>query len=119
VASIGLPTYSITSTWGLETNDFRLLWCLCFPCQTWTFYQTQVILYVYLCEALNLREGLAVIPVTDIFSVVAMIPEMMVSEAGNITHSGKYRLMRHAFIELAPFNSGGLFDKDDEDETEE
>jgi hypothetical protein len=74
---------------------------------------------VYLCEALDLREGLAVIPVTYIFSVVAMIPEMMVSKAGNITLSGKYGLMRHAFIELAPFNSGGLFDEDDEDETEE
>ena len=73
---------------------------------------------VYLCEALDLREGLAVIPVTDIFSVVAMIPEMVVSEVGNITLTGKYALMRHAFIELAPFSSGGLFDEDDDNENE-
>ena len=69
---------------------------------------------VYLSEPLGLQEGLAVIPVNDIHSVVAMFPDMAVSQGGNITFTGKYALMRHAYIELAPFTSGGLFDEDDE-----
>ena len=73
---------------------------------------------VYLCEALDLHKDLAVIPITDIFSVVAMILEMMVSEVGNITLTSKYALMRHTFIELAPFSLGGLFDEDDDNENE-
>jgi hypothetical protein len=70
---------------------------------------------VYLCEALNLHEGLVVIPITDIYSVV-MFPESMVSEVGNITLTGKFALMRHAYIKLVPFSSGGLFDEDDNNE---
>ena len=41
-----------------------------------------------------------------------MFPEMAVSQGGDITLTGKYALMRHAYIELAPFTSGGLFDED-------
>ena len=67
---------------------------------------------VYLCDTLDLEEGLAVIPVTDIHSVIAMFPEMAVSQGGDITLTGKYALMRHTYIELAPFTSGGLFDED-------
>jgi hypothetical protein len=69
---------------------------------------------VYLCQPLDLHDGLVVIPVTDIYSVVAMFPEMTVSESGDIALIGKYSLMRHAFIELAPFGSGGLFDEDND-----
>ena len=69
---------------------------------------------VYLCDAMDLEEGLAVIPVTDIHSVVAMFPDMAVSQGGNITPTGKYALMRHAYIKLAPFTTGGLFDDDGE-----
>ena len=69
---------------------------------------------VYLCDTMDLEEGLAVIPVTDIHSVVAMFPDMAVSQGGNITPTGKYALMRHAYIELAPFTTGGLFDDDGE-----
>jgi hypothetical protein len=67
---------------------------------------------VYLSDALVGREGLAVVPITDIYSVVAMFPDMAVSQDGSITPTGKYALVRHAYIELAPFNSGGLFDDD-------
>lgn len=74
---------------------------------------------VYLCETLDLREGLVVIPITDIYSVVAMFPESTVSEAGDISLTGKFALMRHAYIELAPFSSGGLFDEDDDNEGDE
>lgn len=74
---------------------------------------------VYLCETLDLREGLVVIPITDIYSVVAMFPESTVSEAGDISLTGKFALMRHAYIELTPFSSGGLFDKDDDNEGDE
>lgn len=73
---------------------------------------------MYLCNALDLCDGLAVIPVTDIFSVVAMIPKRVVSDIGDILLTGKYTLMTHALIELAPFNSGSLFDKDDDDESD-
>lgn len=74
---------------------------------------------VYLCQPLDLHEGLVVIPVTDIHSVVAMFPEMIASESGNISLTGQYALMRHAYIELAPFGSGGLFDDDDVGEEDE
>ena len=67
-----------------------------------------------LCNTLDLQEGLAVIPVTDIHSVVTMFPDMAVSQDSNITLTSKYALMRHAYIELAPFISGGLFDNDGE-----
>jgi hypothetical protein len=74
---------------------------------------------VYLCETLDLREGLVVIPITDIYSVVAMFPKSMVSEAGDILLTGKFALMRHTYIELAPFSSGSLFDEDDDNEGDE
>jgi hypothetical protein len=74
---------------------------------------------VYLCEALDLHEGLVVIPIMDIYLVIAMFPESTVSEAGDILLTGKFVLMRHAYIKLAPFSSGGLFDKDDDNEGDE
>ena len=43
-----------------------------------------------------------------------MFPDMVVSQDGNITLTSKYALMRHAYIELAPFISGGLFDDNGE-----
>ena len=69
---------------------------------------------VYLCEQLAPREGLVVIPVTAIHSVVSMFPEMRVTDDGRITETGKFSLMRHAFLELAPFSNGELFEEDDE-----
>ena len=69
---------------------------------------------VYLCKPLSARDGLVVIPVTAIHSVVSMFPELLVSDDGRITESGKFSLMRHAFLELAKFSNGELFDEDDD-----
>src|SRR6266702_4698631 len=69
---------------------------------------------VYLCKPLSAPEGLVVLPVTAILSVVSMFPEMRVSEDGVISETGKFSLMRHVFIELAHFSDGGLFDDDDD-----
>ena len=69
---------------------------------------------VYLSDPPAASEGLVVLPVTAIHSVVAMFPEMQVDEAGNISETGKFSLMRHAFIELAHFSEDGLFDDDDD-----
>jgi hypothetical protein len=65
-------------------------------------------------QTVHLCEGLAVIPITDIYSVVAMFPEMTISETGNIVLTGKYSLMWHTYIELASFSTGGLFDEDED-----
>ena len=67
-----------------------------------------------LCDPLDLQEGLAVIPVTGTHLVIAMLLDMAMSQGGNITLTRKYMLMRHAYIELAPFTSGGLFEDDGE-----
>ena|ERR1700691_6094247 len=66
---------------------------------------------VYLCNLLDGPDGIAVVPVTAIRSVVAMFPEMEVSPLGQITLTGKFSLMRHAYIELSKF-SDGLFEED-------
>jgi Transposase family tnp2 len=71
---------------------------------------------VYLCDALVGREGLAVVPITDIYSVVAMIPDMIASQDGSITHTGKFSLMRHAYVGLAPFTSGDQFDDENDND---
>lgn len=69
---------------------------------------------VYLSEVMSAPEGLVVLSVRDIFSVVSMFPEMKVSEGGVITETGKLSLMRHAFIELAQFSDVGLFEEDED-----
>jgi hypothetical protein len=70
---------------------------------------------VYLCDPLDGPEGLAVVPVTAIRSVVSMFPEMEVNPACQISLTGKFSLMRHAYIELSTYASDGLF-KDDYDD---
>jgi hypothetical protein len=71
---------------------------------------------VYLSELSSDREDLLVIPITTIHSVVSMFPEMNITEDGRILETGKLSLMRHAFLELAQFSNGELFeDEDDED----
>ncbi|KAH9159369.1 hypothetical protein EDB89DRAFT_1887518 [Lactarius sanguifluus] len=69
---------------------------------------------VYLSESGSAPDGLVVIPVTAILSVVSMFPEMRVSEDGRISETRKFSLMRHAFIDLAHFSNGELFDDDDD-----
>ena len=69
---------------------------------------------VYLSEPLSGREGLVVISVTTIHSVVSMFPEMCATEDGRILETGKFSLMRHAFLELAHFSNGELFEEEDD-----
>jgi hypothetical protein len=69
---------------------------------------------VYLSEPLSTQDGLIVIPVNAIHSVVSMFPEMCVTEDGRILETGKFSLMRHAFLELAQFSNGELFEDDDD-----
>jgi hypothetical protein len=70
---------------------------------------------VYLCNELDGPGSIIVIPVTAIRSVVSMFPEMEVSPTGQISLTGKFSLMRHAFIELSSFSTDGLFDEDYDD----
>ena len=69
---------------------------------------------VYLCEPLAGLDGLLVIPVTAILSIVSMFPDMVVTQDGHISETGKYSLMRHAYSELADMGdaSGGSNDDD-------
>lgn len=69
---------------------------------------------VYLCDPWEGREGLAVIPISSIRSVVAMFPEMVINAEGQIERTGKFSLMRHAYIELAKYSTDG-FDEDSDD----
>jgi hypothetical protein len=71
---------------------------------------------VYLSELSSAREDLVVIPVTTIHSVVSMFPEVNITEDGQILETGKLSLMRHAFLELAQFSNGELFEDDDEED---
>jgi hypothetical protein len=73
---------------------------------------------VYLSEPLSLPDGLLVIPVTVIHSVVSMFPEMRIADGGLIVETGKFSLMRRAFLELAEFSNGELFDDDDDNLSE-
>lgn len=67
---------------------------------------------VYLCDQLHGPEGIVVVPVTAILSVVSMFPETKVTPTGQISLTGKFSLMHHAFIELLTFSSDGLFEED-------
>ena len=69
---------------------------------------------VYLSEPLSARDGLVVILVTAIHSVVSMFPEMRVTDDGRILETGKFSLMHHAFLELTQFSNGELFEEDDD-----
>ena len=69
---------------------------------------------VYLSEPLSASDGLIVIPITTIHSVVSMFPEMRVSDDGGIIETGKFSLMRHAFLELAQFSNGELFEEEED-----
>ena len=69
---------------------------------------------VYLSKPLSVREGLVVISVTTIHSVVSMFLDMRATEDGRILETGKFSLMRHAFLELAHFSNGELFEEEDD-----
>ena len=69
---------------------------------------------VYLSEPLSARDGLIVIPVTMIHSVISMFPETRITDEGRILEMGKFSLMRHAFLELTQFSNGELFEEEEE-----
>lgn len=69
---------------------------------------------VYLSEPLSAQDGLVVIPVMSIHSVVSMFPETRITDDGRISETGKFSLMCHAFLELAQFSNGELFEDDDD-----
>lgn len=69
---------------------------------------------VILCDPLTGHEGVAVVSVKVIHSVVSMFPETRVDHSGHISTTGKFSLMRHANIEFARFTPDGLFEEDEE-----
>src|ERR1700730_14762399 len=70
---------------------------------------------VYLCDVLEGRDAIRVIPITSIHSVISMFPDLKVTPAGEIVNTQKFALLRHPFIGLAKYNSEGLFEEEDDD----
>jgi hypothetical protein len=66
---------------------------------------------VYLC---NPQEGIAVVSIMLVHSVVAMFPDTQVEPSGNITLTGKFSLMQHPYIEVAQFTSDNFFEDEEE-----
>ena len=70
---------------------------------------------VYLCEPMTSEEGLVVLPVNAILSVVSMFPELQVTQDRVILDTGKFSLMYHMFIGLAHITDEILFEGDNEE----
>jgi hypothetical protein len=73
---------------------------------------------VYLCDALEGQDAIKVIPIASIKSVVSMFPDLKVTHDGKLIDTQKFALLRHPFIELASYNTEGLFDEEEGDDTE-
>lgn len=73
---------------------------------------------VYLCNALEGQDAIKVIPITSIKSVVSMFPDFKVTPDGELIDTQRFALLRHPFIELARYNSEGMFDEEDDDNTD-
>jgi hypothetical protein len=73
---------------------------------------------VYLCNALEGLGAIKVIPITSIKSVVSMFTDLKVTPEGELVDTRKFALLRHPFIELAKYNTEGLFDEEDDDDTD-
>jgi hypothetical protein len=73
---------------------------------------------VYLCNALEGQDAIRVIPITSIKSVVSMFPDLKVMPDGELVDMQKFALLRHPFIELAKYNTDGLFEEEEDDETD-
>ena len=72
---------------------------------------------VYLCNALEGQDAIKVIPITSIKSVVSMFPDLKVTPNGELVDTQKFALLRHSFIKLARYNTEGLFDEEDDEDT--
>jgi hypothetical protein len=73
---------------------------------------------VYLCNALEGQDAIRVIPITSIKSVVSMFPDLKVTQDGELVDTQKFALLRHPFIELTKYNMDGLFDEEDDNNTD-
>ena len=73
---------------------------------------------VYLCDALEGVDAIRVILITSIKSVVSMFPDLKVTPDGELVETKKFALLQHPFIGLAKYNTEGLFDEQDDDDTE-
>jgi hypothetical protein len=71
---------------------------------------------VYLCDPLEDEEATRVVPITSIKSVISMFPDLKVTTEGELVDTQKFALLRHPLIELARYNTEGLFDEEDDDE---
>ena len=86
-----------------------------FPDTTLLFQSSQT---VYLYNTLEGQDVIKVIPITSIKSVISMFPDLKVTPEGELGDTQKFALLRHLFIELAKYNTEGLFDKEDDDDTD-
>lgn len=73
---------------------------------------------VYLCNILEGQDAIRVIPITSIKSVVSMFPDLKVTPDRELVNMQKFALLRHPFIELAKYNTEGLFDEEDDNDAD-
>jgi hypothetical protein len=71
---------------------------------------------VYLCDEHN---GIAVVPITSIHSMVSMFPDMRANPSGDISLTGKFSLMRNPYTEVAQFKSDHSFEDEGVDKENE
>ena len=86
-----------------------------FPNATLLSQSTQT---VYLCNALEGQDVIRVVPITSIKSVVSMFPDLKVTPDGKLVDTQAFALLRHPFIELAKYSTDGLFNEEDDDDTD-
>ncbi|KAI0282450.1 hypothetical protein BC826DRAFT_921758 [Russula brevipes] len=72
---------------------------------------------VYICDALEGQDAIQVIAITSIKSVVSMFPDLKVTPGGEVVNTQRFALLRHPFIRLEKYNTGGLFQEDDDNGT--
>jgi hypothetical protein len=70
---------------------------------------------VYLSNALEGEDAIRVVPITSIKSVVSMFPDVQVTPDGELVNTQKFALLRHPLIELAKYNTEGLFDEEEDE----
>jgi len=71
---------------------------------------------IYICDALEGKEVIRVVPITSIKSVVSMFPDLKVTQEGELVDTQNFALLWHPLIELANYNTEWLFDEEDDDE---
>ena len=86
-----------------------------FPDTTVLFQSSQT---VYICNVLEGQDAIRVIPIMSIKSVISMFPDLKVMPDGKLVDTQKFALLRHPFIELAKYNTEGLFEEEEDDKTD-